>query len=201
MTGELGQKSIDDTSPRYVVLVTDMLYDFIYGKLRSKRAKAIIPKIRILLEQARKNKVPIIYCNDEHKPTDPELLLWGAHAMKGTKGSNVVGELSPKPNDKIVRKRAYSAFDGGSLDKILKELYKGKGVTSLIMTGIHTHICIKHSVYDAFIRGYDTIIAVDAVNAFTKKDHLFGLRYMKDNYNSKIRDIASIVTEIIDLRY
>jgi isochorismate hydrolase len=55
-------------------------------------------------------------------------------------------------------------------------------------------------VYDAFVRGYDTIIAVDAVNAFTKKDHLFGLKYMKDHYNSKFMDIASIIEEIDDLR-
>lgn len=200
MTGKRGQKSINDKSPRYVVLVTDMLYDFIYGKLRSMRAKAIVPKISILLEQARKNKIPVIYCNDEHNPNDPELFLWGAHAMKGTKGSEVIQDLSPKVKDKIVTKTAYSAFDGNRLDKILRESYKGKGATSLIMTGIHTHICIKHSVYDAFVRGYDTIIAVDAVNAFTKKDHQFGLKYMKDHYNSKFMDIGSIIEEIDDLR-
>ena len=201
MPGKRGQESIDDKSPRYVVLVTDMLYDFIYGKLRSRRAKTIVPKIRILLEQARKNNVPVIYCNDEHNPNDPELFLWGAHAMKGTKGSEVIQDLCPKVKDKIVTKTAYSAFDGGGrLDRILRESYKGKGATSLIMTGIHTHICIKHSVYDAFVRGYDTIIAVDAVNAFTKKDHLFGLKYMKDHYNSKFMEIGAILEEIDHLR-
>ena len=27
------------------------------------------------------------------------------------------------------------------------------------MTGVHTHICVKHTVYDAFVRGYKIIIA------------------------------------------
>lgn len=199
MTSTRGHKLTEDKAPpRYVVLVTDMLYDFIYGKLRSKRAKAIVPNISKLLDQARKNRIPVIYCNDEHNPSDPELILWGAHAMKGTKGSKVIQDLNPKPIDKVVTKTAYSAFDGGHLDRILRESYKRKGATSLIMTGIHTHICIKHSVYDAFVRGYDTIIAIDAVNAFTRKDHLFGLEYMKKHYKSKFMNIASIIDMIND---
>jgi nicotinamidase-related amidase len=198
MTNNRSHKQTDDKSLRYVILVTDMLYDFIYGKLKSRRAKTIIPNISTILDQARKNKIPIIYCNDEHKPSDPELFLWGAHAMKGTKGSEVIKELRPKAKDNIVTKTAYSAFDGGGLDKILRKSYRGKGATSLIMTGIHTHICIKHSVYDAFVRGYDTIIATDAVNAFTRRDHLYGLKYMKRHYNSKIMNIASIIDMMDD---
>lgn len=182
----------DFLSERYAVLVTDMLNDFIYGQLRSKRAREIIPKIKLLLERARSNHVPVIYCNDQHLPGDPELKIWGEHAMKGTKGSDVVEDLRPGLVDKIVVKRAYSAFDKGRLDRILNNLYNKRGITTIIMAGIHTHICIKHSTYDACIRGYDTIIARDAVNAFTRKDHLLGLKYMQDNYGSKIQDVATI---------
>jgi hypothetical protein len=39
-----------DESARYAVLVTDMLNDFIYGELKSRRAKAIIPKVKLLLD-------------------------------------------------------------------------------------------------------------------------------------------------------
>jgi nicotinamidase-related amidase len=186
-------------SPRYIILVTDMLNDFIYGRLKSVRARTIIPKIKYLLDFARRKNIPIFYCNDEHMLPDPEIRVWGAHAMKGTKGAKVIQDIKPTKNDLMIPKRGYSAFDDSRLEKALKSTYNGKGPTTLIMTGIHTHICIKHSTYDAFRRGYDTIIAEDGVNAFTKNDHIFGLEYMRANYGAKIQKISEIIRDINQL--
>lgn len=183
-------------SPRYTILVTDMLNDFIYGRLKSARVRKIIPKIKYLLDFARRKNIPIFYCNDEHQLSDPEIRVWGAHAMKGTKGADVIQDIKPRYNDLMIPKRGYSAFDKSRLEKALKSSYNGKGPTTLIMTGIHTHICIKHSTYDAFTRGFDTIIAEDGVNAFTKNEHMFGLKYMKANYDAKILKISEIIRNI-----
>lgn len=183
-------------SPRYAILVMDMLNDFIYGRLKSVRARKIIPKIKYLLDFARKKNIPVFYCNDEHLLSDPEIRVWGAHAMKGTKGADVIQDIKPTYNDLMIPKRGYSAFDKSRLEKALKSTYNGKGPTTIIMTGIHTHICIKHSTYDAFARGYDTIIAEDGVNAFTKNDHMFALEYMKANYAAKIQKISGIIRDI-----
>jgi nicotinamidase-related amidase len=183
-------------SPRYTILVMDMLNDFIYGRLKSVRARKLIPKIKYLLDFARRKNIPIFYCNDEHLSSDAEIRVWGAHAMKGTKGADVIQDIKPTYNDLMIPKRGYSAFDKSRLERALKSTYNGKGPTTLIMTGIHTHICIKHSTYDAFTRGYDTIIAEDGVNAFTKNDHIFGLEYMKANYGAKIKKISEIIRDI-----
>jgi nicotinamidase-related amidase len=183
-------------SPRYIILVTDMLNDFIYGRLKSVRARMIIPKIKYLLDFARRKNIPIFYCNDEHLLPDPEIRVWGAHAMKGTRGAKVIQGIKPSKNDLMIPKRGYSAFDDSRLEKALKSTYNGRGPTTIIMTGIHTHICIKHSTYDAFRRGYDTIIAEDGVNAFTKNDHIFGLEYMRANYGAKIQKISEIIRDI-----
>jgi nicotinamidase-related amidase len=183
-------------TPRYSILVIDMLNDFIYGKLESPRARKIIPKIKYLLEFARRKKIPIFYCSDEHVSSDPEIKLWGLHAMKGTKGADVIKAIKPTKNDYQIPKRGYSAFDQMKLESALHSTYDGRGTTAIIITGIHTHLCIKHSTYDAFRRGYDTIIAEDAVNAFSKKDHVFGLKYMKENYGSKIKKTSQIIRAI-----
>ena len=191
----VSKNKVNEISPRYIILVTDMLNDFIYGRLKSLRAKKIIPKIRFLLDFARKKNIPIFYCNDEHLLSDPEIRVWGIHAMKGSKGAEVVREIKPSNKDLMIPKRGYSAFDS-KLGKVLKSTYNGKGPTTIIMTGVHTHICIKHSAYDAFRRGYETIIAEDGVNAFTKNDHTFGLEYMKVNYGAKIQKISQIIRDI-----
>lgn len=183
-------------SPRYTILVMDMLNDFIYGRLKSVRARKIIPKIKYLLDFARRKNIPTFYCNDEHLMSDPEIRVWGAHAMKGTEGADVIQDIKPTNSDLTIPKRGYSAFDKSKLEKVLKFTYNGNGPTTIIMTGIHTHICIKHSTYDAFTRGYDTIIAEDGVNAFTRNDHIFGLEYMKANYGAKIQKISEIIRDI-----
>ena len=185
--------------PRYAILVNEMLNDFIHGKLKCDRAAQIIPKIKLLLERARQMDIPIYYCNDEHLSNDTyELRLWGPHAMKDTDGAKVIDELRPSANDYIVPKRRYSSFDGTSLDSSLEGTYNGKGVDTIVMTGVHTHICVKHTVYDAFVRGYNVIVAEDGVEAFTGEDHVAGLKYMKQNYGAKIEKVSDILKSISD---
>ena len=183
--------------PRYAILVNDMLNDFIHGKLKCDRAAQIIPKIKLLLERARQKDIPIYYCNDEHLPNDTyELRLWGPHAMKDTDGAKVIDELRPSANDYIVPKRRYSSFDGTSLDSSLEGTYNGKGVDTIVMTGVHTHICVKHTVYDAFVRGYNVIVAEDGVEAFTGEDHVAGLKYISQNYGARIKKVSDILKSI-----
>jgi nicotinamidase-related amidase len=182
--------------PRYAILVNDMLDDFIHGKLRSERVKDIIPQIRMLLNIARQRKIPIFYCNDEHLQIDPEIRLWGEHAMKGTKGAKVIEELEPSIGDYIIPKRTYGSFDGTNLERALASTYGGRGANTLIITGIHTHICVKHTAYGAFIRGYNTIIAEDGVNAFTEKDHLEGLEYIHNNYGASMKKVSDIMKDL-----
>jgi nicotinamidase-related amidase len=190
-------KNNDERKPRYAILVNDMLNDFIHGKLKCDRAAQIIPKIKLLLEKARQNDIPIFYCNDEHLSIDKfELKLWGPHAMKDTDGAKVIDELRPSVKDYIVPKRRYSSFDETSLDSSLEGSYNGKGVDTIIMTGVHTHICVKHTVYDAFVRGYNVIVAEDGVEAFTEGDHVAGLKYMKQNYGARIEKVSDILKSI-----
>jgi nicotinamidase-related amidase len=181
---------------RVAILVNDMLNDFIIGALRSERATNIISSIKDLISIARTKGIPIFYCNDEHLEDDPELKIWGLHSMKGTEGSQVIPELKPDHRDRVVPKRFYGAFDSTNLDTLLKESYEGEGATLLLITGIHTHICIKHTSYGAFTRGYRIIIPEDAVNAFTKEDHEFGLSYIKNHYGAQIMQTSEIIKNL-----
>jgi len=173
----------------FAILVIDMLNDFVTGKLKCDRAKNIIPNLKKLIEAAREKKVPVIYCNDSHLPVDRELKLWGPHAMRGTEGAQVIPELKPEKNDFIVNKRTYSAFFETGLDPLLRDL----GVDTVIITGLHTNICDRHTAADAFFRGYKIIIAKDAVEAFTEKDQVEGLEYLKSNYKADIKTVDEII--------
>lgn len=190
-------RQLNLSNERIAILVNDMLNDFIKGVLRSDRASEIISSINDLVSAARTKGIPVFYCNDEHVEDDPELKIWGPHAMKGTEGSQVISELEPDQHDRVVPKRFYGSFDSTNLDTLLKESYGGRGVTTLIITGIHTHICVKHTSYGAFIRGYNIIIPEDAVNAFTREDHESGLSYIKNNYGAQIMRTSEIVRNLM----
>jgi nicotinamidase-related amidase len=179
------------------IIIIDMLNDFVTGKLEAKRVKHIIPNLKMLVEAARKNKVPVIYSNDAHYPQDVEVTRkWGKHAIKGTKGAEVIPELKPAEKDYIVEKRTYSSFYETGLDPLLRSLYKGDGVKTVILSGLHTNICVRHTAADAFFRGYKIILAKDGVEAFTEEDQEQGLKYLEYIYNAKIMTVNEIINEI-----
>ncbi len=172
------------------ILVVDMLNDFVSGALKCLRAEAIVPKTAELLEAARRYRVPVIFCNDAHlKGIDHELLLWGEHAIAGTPGAQVIPELNLSPSDYVVPKRRYSGFFHTDLDLLLKEL----GVDTVIMTGLHTHMCVRHTSADAYQLGYDVVVCKDATDAFTEEDYVSGLKYLHDIYGAEITDAASLI--------
>jgi nicotinamidase-related amidase len=178
------------------VIVIDMLNDFVTGKLEAKRAKRVIPNLKRLVEAARANGVPVIYSNDAHYPQDVEVTRkWGNHAIKGTEGAEVIPELKPAKEDYVVEKRTYSSFYETGLDPLLRSLYKGEGVKTVVLGGLHTNMCIRHTAADAFFRGYKIIVVADGCEAFTQKDHEEGLKYLEYVYNAKIMSVDEVIKD------
>jgi nicotinamidase-related amidase len=173
-----------------------MLNDFVTGKLENERAKHIIPNIKKLVKAARKSNVPVIYSNDAHYPQDVEVTRkWGKHAIKGTEGAEVIPELKPAQKDYIVEKRTYSSFYETGLDPLLRSMHNEEGVKTVVLCGLHTNMCVRHTAADAFFRGYHIIIAKDGVEAFTQEDQEQGLKYLEYVYNAKIMTIDEIIRE------
>ena len=204
--GSIDSEIQSQNQKRPAILVIDMQNDFVKGKLKCDRVTRIIPNVKQLLENARVRHIPIFYCIDEHLPIDTyEMNLWGPHAMKGTEGAKIIDELKPsdeknatttimtKTEEYVIPKRTYSAFDGTGLDKALRGIYDGKGADTLIITGLHTNICDRHTCYDAFVRGFDIIVPEDGVEAFTEEEHKSGLEYMKRIYGARIQKITDII--------
>ncbi len=172
------------------ILVVDMLNDFVTGALTCDRGKAIVPATAQLLDAARNAGVPVIFCNDAHiKGIDRELKLWGDHAIAGTPGAEVIPELKLSDKDYVVPKRRYSGFFQTDLDILLKEL----GVNTVIMTGLHTHMCVRHTSADAYCLGYDVVVAKEATDSFTEQDYLSGLAYLKTCYGADAYTNAELI--------
>lgn len=167
---------------RCAVIVIDMLEDFIYGPLKNDRAKKIIPPIAKLLTYARKLNWVVVYANDAHVAGDPEEAVWGKHALANSPGAQVIKKLSPQKGDFVIGKRTYSAFYETGLDGLLRQ----HTIDTVILSGQHTHICVRHTAADAFIRNYKIIVPSDCVEAFSDDIQHDGLEYLKMCYGAKI---------------
>lgn len=176
--------------PKDAVLIIDMVNDFVTGKLRCEPCAQIVGEIRRIVQAARAHMIPIIYVNDSHLPTDPEIRIWGEHSMKGSEGSSIIGELRPLDTDFVLEKRTYSAFFETGLDMLLRSLR----IERVVLTGIHTHICIKHTAADAFFRGYRVVVVKDATATFKEEDHELALEYMKTMYGAEVLTAEELIS-------
>lgn len=181
-------KSVYGQRRKYAVIVVDMLNDFVYGKIGNERVRSTVNPISEILDVARSSGVPVIYTNDAHRKTDFELYRWGEHAIRGTEGAKVIRELEPKVKDVIVEKTTYSGFHDTDLDSMLRFM----GVNTLILVGIHTDICIRHTAADAFFRGYELVVPEEGVNSFTEQQHRIGLRYLAYSYIAEVTDTKTV---------
>ena len=178
---------------RKAVIIIDMLNDFVTGGLKCDRAQRIIPKIRALVDAAHACNIPVVFSNDAHRPQgDREFEIWGPHAIAGTPGAQVIPELNPTPADYQVPKRRYSGFEGTDLNMFLLE----NSVDEVVLCGLHTNICVRHTSADAFYNGYKITVPEDCVDAFTQKDHEEGLEYLKMAYGARISTSLEVVKEL-----
>jgi len=78
------------------LIIVDMLDDFVDGKLANPRAQAIVEPLARLLAHAREEGWVVVFSNDAHDPEDPEMAIWGEHAMEGDPGAQVIEALAPR---------------------------------------------------------------------------------------------------------
>jgi len=175
------------------ILIVDLIQEFVTGRLGNPRAQAVVPRVKKLLDAARRKGLKIIHVTDAHLPgVDIEFQVWGSHAEAGAPGAEIVPELSPLKGEFHLHKRRYSAFYATGLDELLREL----GVKEVVVTGVLTNICIQHTAADAFFRGYKVIVPRDLVNALTDEEQEDSLAFMKHMYGVEITDSKTLIKRL-----
>lgn len=177
------------------LVIIDMLNDFYDGPLANvANVDPIIPNLQRLLEHARlSDDWVIVYSNDLHDATDREVAVWGPHAMKDTRGAEVIEAIAPmyKTGKEFEStKHFYSAFDDTGLDSQLSEM----GVDTVVLTGQHTNCCVRHSAYGAFRLGYEIIVPEDAVTVPPSGDQDEAIGYLKAIYGASILTTDDLVS-------
>lgn len=168
------------------LLVIDMQRDFCdprgyaaqAGLDTARLAQAAI-RIRFLLEAARGAGITVVHTREGHRPdlSDcwPEKLRRsrmagaeiGSHGplgrllVRGEYGHDFIDELAPVEGEPVIDKPGYGAFYGTRLDAVLA----GRGVTTLLLCGVTTEVCVHSTLREAVDRGFRCITVADACAA------------------------------------
>ncbi len=81
----------------------------------------------------------------------------GRILIRDTWNTEIVPELAPEAGEIVVSKHRYSGFFETDLDRILRSL----GVTTLIVTGCTTSVCVESTIRDAMFRDYTCLLLMD----------------------------------------
>jgi nicotinamidase-related amidase len=170
--------------PDEVLLIIDMLNDFTLkgAPLEVPDNSRILPNIKRQIKAAHKSGIPVIFINDSHDPNDREFKVWPRHAVKGTRGAQVVDEIAPTVKDLIIEKNTLSGFYNTKLESILKDLR----VKKIKICGCISNICVLYIAFDATLRGYNVEVIEDCVAALNEEDHYFAMKQLENVIGAKV---------------
>ena len=165
--------------------------------------RAVVPTVNVLAS-ARQHGIPIVYLKMGFRPDLSDLgtvdspnrtrhLHFGVgqkmSAPDGTEGrflvrdtwnTDIISELKPKTEDRILYKHRFSGFFGTELDDVLER----RETKYLIVTGCTTSVCVESTVRDAMFRDYSCVLLEDCMgepigNGLPRSNHEASLLTMQ----------------------
>ncbi len=180
------------------LIVIDMQRDFVephgfgeaLGNDVSLLRRAIDP-CRRLLEAARHAGLFVVHTREGHRPdlsNCPAAKLtrggktfigqqgtMGRILIQGEPGHDIIPELYPQAGEPIIDKPGKGAFFATDLHLILQ----ARGITSLIICGVTTEVCVQTTAREANDRGYEVLIPEDCCASYLPEFHRAALEMIK----------------------
>jgi nicotinamidase-related amidase len=180
---------------RTALLVIDMQRDFVepggFGETLGNDVsllRAVIPPLRRVLAATRTAGVSVIHTREGHRPDlsdcplaklnrgSPSLRIGdagprGRILIRGEYGHDIVDELAPVDGEVVIDKPGKGSFYATDLDHRLR----AAGITSLIVTGVTTEVCVHTTVREANDRGYECLVLSDCVGSYFPEFQQAGL--------------------------
>ena len=166
-----------------ILLVIDMQRYFLSEESHAfiPSSKAIVPNIKSLVDIYRKFNLPIIFTRHSYKEDEHPGIMgkwWGDMIQEESVLSEIDPLLGPFSSEEVIRKTRYSAFHNTELEKFLKN----KGVKTMVITGVMTHLCCETTAREAFIRDYEVYFVIDGTATENEELHLSSLRTLSHGF-------------------
>ena len=173
-----GKPGLDPHAPdadRWALLVVDVQNDFCDGGALAVPGSArAVQQLNGYIESARAHGAPIYASRDWHPAETTHFAkfggTWPVHCVQQTPGASFHPDLRLPPETIVVTKgddpslAGYSAFDGRTPDGAsLGADLRNRGITHLVVGGLATDYCVKHSVLDGLSAGLEVTVLENAI--------------------------------------
>jgi ureidoacrylate peracid hydrolase len=145
-------------------------------------AQAMVPRLERFVEAARAAGVRCVWIRNVYN-TGPNWYLsevWLEQCKRRRNGAYIdypvceAGQwngdfyrIRPNPDEVIVTKHRYGAFESSDLDLTLRS----QGIRTVIMTGIATNVCVETTARQAFLRDYYVVFTSDCTATYSQAQH------------------------------
>ena len=177
------------------LIVIDMQRDFVepggFGETLGNdvsQLRAVIPPLQAALAATRDAGITVIHTREGHLPDlsdcpsakltrgEPSLRIGdpgpkGRVLIRGEYGHDIIDELAPAAGELVIDKPGKGSFYATGLDDTLRS----RGITSLIVTGVTTEVCVHTTVREANDRGYECLVLADCVGSYFPEFQRYGL--------------------------
>ena len=151
-----------------------------------------IANIKRLAEACRAAGIPVIHVWFIVEPGAPGMTMNAplfegvrdARALvRGTWGVAPVSGLEPQPGDHVVTKCRMSAWEGSSLETILK----AAGRDTIIETGAWTNMSVEHTARTGADKGYHMVIPEDGCSSMNAEWHNASINFALQNVSKVVK--------------
>ena len=159
------------------LMIVDMQYFFLESESPTFTigGPAIQPNAKRLLDAFRLANRPVIFTRHVHHPNDLDVGImgwwWEGKCIEGSSESEIVSELAPLPDEKVIFKHRYSAFYNTDLETVLRCLK----IEDIVISGVMTNMCVESTARDAYFRDYRVFIPADGTGSINEEMHLASL--------------------------
>jgi Isochorismate hydrolase len=106
-------------------------------------------------------------------------------------GHQIVDELTPHAGDLVIDKYGYGSFHNTSLEDALL----AAPARQVWLVGTVTQICVEESAREGYRRGFEMVVAADAVSSFDDDLHRATLRNLAAKF-ALVTDTAALLSAI-----
>jgi nicotinamidase-related amidase len=139
-------------APHTALILVDFQDEFVRGRLPLPDVRTAIEHAAELAGWARRSNVLVLFVKNVVSRRDSPLFA----ASSAT--SAFVPQLKPRAGDYVLEKSIAGAFSRTPLDSELR----ARGIDTLIVAGLMTHLAVLITASDAAVLGYRVIVAADA---------------------------------------
>jgi biuret amidohydrolase len=139
-----------------------------------------IARAERIVAAARAARVPVIFFQEAHRRSGVDFgrELDGTedvHCLEGDAGTELWPTLRPADGEYHIVKRRYSGFIGTEFELLLR----GLSVSTLVLIGGLTDVCVHYTFADAHQRDYYARVVEDCVGGSSQARHLASLDAME----------------------